>query len=992
MVAEVTAQIDVAINRLPERLRQVSVLCDLQGYSLKEAAAHLACPVGTVESRLARARRRLRGLLTSQTSAVGGFLAVGALPAALRAAAVRTAMAGETIKPAIAALAARAACQAGWGRAVPGLAAAMAAVLVAAAVALGHPDAPTPVARATNTVATAGSAPTKGPLDAARGLAQQGTVVRLGSSRFRHAGFSTSDIVFSPDGQQVAVGDTFGVSVFQTQTGKCLHRFPLAEGYTTRIVRFVARGKQLAIGSQNWKDAAQVTLMDLSNGKQVGTARFTSTQRVYIVDVAEDGQRVLVQEVFRRVFLWDIAASKEIWSFDDPQGYVLIPLTPDGKSLVVAGSDKAELRDGLTGKVVAVFPLPGPKYKTLTHAWGIAPDGRLAVVSEDGEEIAIVDAHGAKAVRTYKADHPIYYLLFSPDGRWLAGFSSVGTLVWDLTAPAGSGPVAHLPGTCTGGFSETSKVLALDDVGAVSLWSTGDWKLLPQSADPISSVHDVCFSPDGKHVFGSTQQGWVSWPVQGGPGTHLSDSSWVYHDESRVYRHDGLAHLSADARVGVDVLHVPVRGHGNGKYILRVTDLATGKARRIELDRPVLAVAMSPDGRFVSALLEGSEFGVWDARTGKSILRQKRLVNGPDLLGAQPANDGKSVARSVTAIKNKYQYGSLLSEPGVMNQRQLIMGPEYSAVYLNDHVQKRQFALHPVPWSVHGGGVRFSADGSKVIIAGTFGDYQLVGKRSDRNGIVVWDVRSGRLLLHWHGSSGGLGSVQLSPDGRSMTIADADGKLVIVEIASGKERASLEQGMTLSAAFNADGTKVVASSPEAPVHVWDLLGAAPRWDASKANALWADLASTNARTAFTAMQMLRAHPAEAMALLQERVKSPAVPPEAKITAWLKQLDSPSFQERNHAQKELIAVAELIPARLEAARKGASLEVVHRLDLIQASTREGSAESLRIVRTCEVLEGIGTAQAAKLLTDLADGPAEARWTKEARESVTRLAAR
>src|SRR5262249_8142961 len=158
----------------------------------------------------------------------------------------------------------------------------------------------------------------------------------------------------------------------------------------------------------------------------------------------------------------------------------------------------------------------------------------------------------------------------------------------------------------------------------------------------------------------------------------------------------------------------------------------------------------------------------------------------------------------------------------------------------------------------------------------------------------------------------------------------------------------------------------VVSTPEAPVYIWDLLGTANKWDASKADALWADLSSADARVAFNAMLMLRAHPTKAMTLLRERVKSPTVPPEAKVAAWLKQLDSPKFEERNQAQKKLMAVAELIPARLQAARQGAPLEVIHRLDLIQASTRDGSPESLRIIRACEILEGIGTTQAAKLL--------------------------
>jgi RNA polymerase sigma factor (sigma-70 family) len=51
------------IDRLPERHRRVVVLCELEERSCEEAARCLRCPVGTVKSRLARARERLRGAL-----------------------------------------------------------------------------------------------------------------------------------------------------------------------------------------------------------------------------------------------------------------------------------------------------------------------------------------------------------------------------------------------------------------------------------------------------------------------------------------------------------------------------------------------------------------------------------------------------------------------------------------------------------------------------------------------------------------------------------------------------------------------------------------------------------------------------------------------------------------------------------------------------------------------------------------------------------------
>ena len=52
------------IDRLPERCRVLVVLCDLQGLSHEKAARHLGWPVGTVKSRLARAREMLRGRLS----------------------------------------------------------------------------------------------------------------------------------------------------------------------------------------------------------------------------------------------------------------------------------------------------------------------------------------------------------------------------------------------------------------------------------------------------------------------------------------------------------------------------------------------------------------------------------------------------------------------------------------------------------------------------------------------------------------------------------------------------------------------------------------------------------------------------------------------------------------------------------------------------------------------------------------------------------------
>jgi tetratricopeptide (TPR) repeat protein len=72
--------IDGEVNRLLEKYRAAFVLCCFEGKSNADAARELRCPVGTVESRLTRARRRLRtGLarrgVTSSAGLLGAALA-----------------------------------------------------------------------------------------------------------------------------------------------------------------------------------------------------------------------------------------------------------------------------------------------------------------------------------------------------------------------------------------------------------------------------------------------------------------------------------------------------------------------------------------------------------------------------------------------------------------------------------------------------------------------------------------------------------------------------------------------------------------------------------------------------------------------------------------------------------------------------------------------------------------------------------------------------
>ena len=66
-------ELSAALSKLPNKMREVYLLCDLEGYSYDEIAEIVNIPVGTVRSRLHRARKLLQDELFSYAK-VNGYL------------------------------------------------------------------------------------------------------------------------------------------------------------------------------------------------------------------------------------------------------------------------------------------------------------------------------------------------------------------------------------------------------------------------------------------------------------------------------------------------------------------------------------------------------------------------------------------------------------------------------------------------------------------------------------------------------------------------------------------------------------------------------------------------------------------------------------------------------------------------------------------------------------------------------------------------------
>ncbi|HEV3122831.1 MAG TPA: sigma-70 family RNA polymerase sigma factor, partial [Isosphaeraceae bacterium] len=122
---ELRSVLDEEIRRLPSKFREPIILCYLHGMRHEEVAQRIGCPVGTVESRLSRARERLRVRLAHR----GVAPAVGLMFSALAPeASADTALTRSALRIA---MQAKAGASAGVGSAIPAGVAALANGVVA---------------------------------------------------------------------------------------------------------------------------------------------------------------------------------------------------------------------------------------------------------------------------------------------------------------------------------------------------------------------------------------------------------------------------------------------------------------------------------------------------------------------------------------------------------------------------------------------------------------------------------------------------------------------------------------------------------------------------------------------------------------------------------------------------------------------------------------------------------------------------------------------
>jgi hypothetical protein len=156
--------------------------------------------------------------------------------------------------------------------------------------------------------------------------------------------------------------------------------------------------------------------------------------------------------------------------------------------------------------------------------------------------------------------------------------------------------------------------------------------------------------------------------------------------------------------------------------------------------------------------------------------------------------------------------------------------------------------------------------------------------------------------------------------------------------------------------------------------------------------LWGRLAAGDAARAQQAVAELIESPASTLSFVGKSLHAVAPAPAEHLATLIADLDHEEYDHREKASRDLKTLGELAePALRRVLEARPSAEVKRRLaDLLDAlDGKAPSPELLRSLRALQVVEGIGTPEARRVLGGLAGGAPEARLTQEAKASLERL---
>jgi eukaryotic-like serine/threonine-protein kinase len=600
-------------------------------------------------------------------------------------------------------------------------------------------------------------------------------------------------VAFAPDGKTIATADVAGaIKVWEVPSCRlALTIFTQAPDVTS--LAFAPDGKGLACSSSD----ETVRLLDLPTGKC--TARFpaaSSSQPAILPDAAPASCRPAYRLAFdptgrllatcqgNDVVIRDLSSGKSVATLSAHQKTVTsVAFSPDGKSLASAGLDHSVILWDLEGgRARATLA----SHLDIVSCVTFSPDGQLLASADwDGTVILWRTSDGACLASLEDFGCWVHSVAFSPDGCTLAAGDIHGNVkIWDLaTGRCTSTIPAHVEGMAEPlrpavalAYGPGGDMLATGStLGVLKLWDLSGSKPMRTLSGHAGSVLAAGYASGGRTLASRDEQGTIRlWDLATGrcdraiagpqaiPAAPTSVPAVDWDNDDLADAQQSLACSPAgDLIASVEI----------GGEAIALHDVASGRCvgRLVRQGGKVLSVTFSPGGKMLASGDGDGSIRLWDTSSQQCVR-------------AIPA-DG--AAAPVVCLMFSPD-GRLLATASGHTLRILSTAPGQEMAVFRGHIDKiHSLAFYPSS---------STADGWRLASAGN-------------DGVLLWDISTGKQLGRLEGQAGATYALALSPDGRTLACSDHNRTIRLWQIPSGRHLATLQTGgrLTWSLAFRPDG-------------------------------------------------------------------------------------------------------------------------------------------------------------------------------------------